>query len=153
MPHIFPKTLILEWSISRFFLVLFSSWEISHHKIPRFLVSHEKMTCLIRIQYYFIPEGDICSAFARISIVYSKLHIFKKPWTAKIFELSWTKTCSTSNGWNNLTSPGQGSFAIYKDQKINIDFIWNISVKCVELTSNFKLKGFRQENIWRCHFC
>ena len=43
--------------------------------------------------------------------MYSKLHIFKKACTAKIFALSWIKTCSTSKGWNNCTSPGQGSVA------------------------------------------
>ena len=59
----------------------------------------------------FLPEGDICSALALISIMYSKLAMFRKACTAKIFALSGSKTCSTSNGWNNCTSPGQGSDA------------------------------------------
>jgi hypothetical protein len=56
-----------------------------------------------------LPDGDMASAFARGSTWKSKLHIFRKAWTARQFALSGSKICSTSYGWNSLTSLGHGS--------------------------------------------
>ena len=46
------KSSFLDLSISRFSR-LFSSWEIPCHKIPRFLVSHEKMRCVLQSLRHF----------------------------------------------------------------------------------------------------
>ena len=59
-----------------------------------------------------LPDGDICSAFDLISMVYSRLLMFKKAWTVSMFALSGNRTCSTSKGWYSWTSVGHGSEAI-----------------------------------------
>lgn len=58
-----------------------------------------------------LPEGDMYSALFLGTTSKSRSHIFRNACTARQFALSGNNICSTSYGWYNFTSCGQGSWA------------------------------------------
>ena len=80
------KSFILDWSIPRFSR-LFSSWEISRHEIPRFLVSHEEIESVLTCCRWCCWWGSSCRR--GWGHQYRKHRLCRHPWSHRPRRRTW----------------------------------------------------------------